>query len=234
MIPTTFTFLLLAACAFAADNSTKVNVTVYYESLCPDSAAFVYKQLVPTWEKMMDNIDLVLVPYGKSTTDKTENGTKFTCHHGEEECVGNKIQSCILEGSAVPNTTAQVKIIDCLMREAKKDMPYPTKMCVAKITSLDVEKVSTALESCANSTKGDELLEKNGEKTKLFESPLVNVPAVTINGMKDKDAIADFQAALCKASANKPEACKGGKNSSPSLVASVVLPLVASVLLVKL
>uniref|UniRef100_A0A0A9XVG7 Gamma-interferon-inducible lysosomal thiol reductase n=1 Tax=Lygus hesperus TaxID=30085 RepID=A0A0A9XVG7_LYGHE len=233
MIPTTFTFLLFAACAFAADNSTKVNVTVYYESLCPDSAKFITTQLVPTWEKMMDNIDLVLVPYGKSTSEKTENGTKINCHHGEEECVGNRIQSCILEGSAIPNMTAQVKIIDCLMKEAKKEQPYPTKSCVTKVGGLDVEKVTMALESCANSTRGEELLMKNGEKTKAFEDPLANVPAVTMNGMKDKDAIADFHAAMCKASANKIESCNK-KNSSPALVASLVLPLVASVFLVKL
>ena len=60
--------------------------------------------------------------------EKNETNVKISCHHGEEECVGNKIQSCILEGSAIPSNVTQVKIIDCLMKEAKRSEPYPTKM----------------------------------------------------------------------------------------------------------
>lgn len=42
-------------------------VTVYYEALCSDSRNFILKQLVPTFEKLSDFIDVDLVPYGKAT-----------------------------------------------------------------------------------------------------------------------------------------------------------------------
>lgn len=46
----------------------QVPVTVYYESLCPDSKAFIVDQLTPTVRGPLGNyIDLTLVPYGKSS-----------------------------------------------------------------------------------------------------------------------------------------------------------------------
>lgn len=42
-------------------------VYVYYESLCPDSQAFITKQLYPSMKILKDHVDLHLVPFGKST-----------------------------------------------------------------------------------------------------------------------------------------------------------------------
>ena len=45
-----------------------VNVTLYYESLCPDCQEFIMGQLGPTWEKVkLTNLMTVdLLPYGNS------------------------------------------------------------------------------------------------------------------------------------------------------------------------
>lgn len=43
-------------------------MTVYYESLCPDSKAFIVDQLTPTVRGNLGKyVDLTLVPYGKSS-----------------------------------------------------------------------------------------------------------------------------------------------------------------------
>lgn len=42
-------------------------VYVYYESLCPDSQAFITKQLYPSMKILKDHVDLHLIPFGKST-----------------------------------------------------------------------------------------------------------------------------------------------------------------------
>lgn len=53
----------------------------------------------------------------------------FTCHHGEKECVGNKVQACALKLiPATPDMDLQVKYINCLMAMAKSSVDmYPTK-----------------------------------------------------------------------------------------------------------
>lgn len=49
------------------DFNSQTPVYVYYESLCPDSQAFITKQLYPSMKILKDHIDLHLVPFGKST-----------------------------------------------------------------------------------------------------------------------------------------------------------------------
>ena len=50
------------------DAAKPVNVTLYYESLCPGCHQFILESLIPTWEKVK-NIGLmsvVLRPYGNA------------------------------------------------------------------------------------------------------------------------------------------------------------------------
>lgn len=50
--------------------SQKIHVAVYYEALCPDSRSFVLKQLDPTYRKLLINMEIELVPYGKAKVRK--------------------------------------------------------------------------------------------------------------------------------------------------------------------
>uniref|UniRef100_A0A1B0CG20 Putative gamma-interferon inducible lysosomal thiol reductase-like protein n=1 Tax=Lutzomyia longipalpis TaxID=7200 RepID=A0A1B0CG20_LUTLO len=87
-------FGLFAMCSAQA----KVPVFVYYESLCPDSQAFVTQQLYPAMKGPLGKfVDLKLVPFGKSNYTTLGADVQFTCHHGPNECYGNKIQACAIE-----------------------------------------------------------------------------------------------------------------------------------------
>lgn len=44
----------------------RVSVTLYYESLCPDSRYFITQQLFPTWMMLQDIMSITLVPYGNA------------------------------------------------------------------------------------------------------------------------------------------------------------------------
>ena len=51
--------------------SASVKVSVYYESLCPDSQMFVFDQLAPTFEIFgSDELDVDLKPFGKANVIK--------------------------------------------------------------------------------------------------------------------------------------------------------------------
>lgn len=48
-------------------------VSVYYESLCPDSKAFIVEQLTPTLQGPLGKfVTLTLVPYGKSSVSRNK------------------------------------------------------------------------------------------------------------------------------------------------------------------
>lgn len=95
-----------------------MNVTLYYESLCPHSRVFITDQLKPNYETFKDYIKVELVPYGKAKvctaflllssnwlvdgisdlkfcllyfyqTTVVDDGISFKCQHGKSECAGN-------------------------------------------------------------------------------------------------------------------------------------------------
>mgnify|MGYP003703293749 CR=1 FL=1 len=59
--------LLLAAGAVEGKKGGKVDVALYYESLCPYSAMFVVGSLAKVFrDGLLDAVDLSLVPYGNA------------------------------------------------------------------------------------------------------------------------------------------------------------------------
>ncbi|KAH1027017.1 hypothetical protein HUJ05_000592 [Dendroctonus ponderosae] len=93
----------------------QINVALYFESLCPDSQNFLINQLYPTWNTIKDYVNIRFIPFGKSASK--ENGQKFTCQHGSQECKGNRIMSCAL--TRIPSQDLQVEYLRCFMDEYK-------------------------------------------------------------------------------------------------------------------
>jgi hypothetical protein len=93
-----YLFLLgLLAINASAKIASPVKVEVYIESMCPDSKAFILKQLNPTYSKLHSIIDLEILSFGDSNytiINKTEEqfDVEFVCEHGPQECFGNQIQ----------------------------------------------------------------------------------------------------------------------------------------------
>lgn len=57
----------MASCVFQ-----EVHVTVYYETLCPDSQRFITFQLYPAWKDLRDHLILEFVPFGKSSVSTSK------------------------------------------------------------------------------------------------------------------------------------------------------------------
>lgn len=181
----------------------KVPVQVYYESLCPDSAAFINKQLSPAAKDLLQYIDLKLIPYGKSTHRTEGADVIFDCHHGPNECYGNKVHACAIENiqsnSYRQDYTRESLIlayVDCLMANGR-DPVFPIERCASEVDYKNWEN----LRDCANSTTGSKLLQRFGEETAQFQSPLVSVPTVVYKHQFDADlqkrSVDNFRDTLC-------------------------------------
>ena len=72
----TFLITLLAGVGVLSDNSVKLSV--YYESLCPDSIRFITTQLFPTWQHFGNDIlNVDLHPFGKANVGLQSDFTIF-------------------------------------------------------------------------------------------------------------------------------------------------------------
>ncbi|XP_041968141.1 GILT-like protein 1 isoform X2 [Aricia agestis] len=204
---------LLVICALAflcgvlAKNKTdgKVKIAVYYESLCPDSKKFITGQLAPVWRDMRGLLKVKLVPYGKSTRDKINEKWEFNCHHGAEECYGNKVQACILKDRKLQDTE-KMDLVICLMGQTNPDKSLDT--CLEQVGK---SAESSKLKKCADGAQGDSLLASYGDKSDLVQRPLAFVPTVIINEKFDQalqdESMTNLKTVVCRVAPNKPSIC---------------------------
>lgn len=181
-----------------------MNVKVYYESLCPDSARFINTQLSPITKDLLQYVDLQLIPYGKSTYNTQGADVIFNCHHGPNECYGNKIHACVVENVQSDSYRQESReelvltYVDCLMSLSKRDAAFPIEKCANGINY----KMWENIQDCANSTVGSKLLQRFGDQTHDFQNPLTSVPTVVFKDQYtpelQKRAIENFRGTLCE------------------------------------
>ncbi|XP_066252925.1 GILT-like protein 1 [Euwallacea similis] len=204
--------IIIAVCALSANlvcsvqgRTPKVSISIYFESLCPDSHNFIVNQLYPSWDDIRDYVDVRFVPFGKSTS--LENGTKFACQHGSNECKGNRIISCAL--SRLPDQDLQVQYLRCFMdvyKYATIDEEEKGQKC-AQILGLVFEEF---MRNCYQTKEGTRLQLAAEEDTRRVGPKFV--PTVVYNGVFDQqlqnESIENFRETVCKViQRNTPETC---------------------------
>ncbi|KAM3604028.1 uncharacterized protein V6R79_005484 [Siganus canaliculatus] len=183
----------------------KVQVDLYYESLCPGCRAFLTEMLLPTAVMLSDIMTVNLVPYGNAQ-EKLEKGKYvFECQHGEQECLGNMIETCLLN-----MTSSAYAIIFCM--ESSADVINNAQNC-AKLYSPELD--WTKVTSCVKGDLGNQLMHQNALKTAALKPSHQYVPWITINGEHTEDlqnkAMASLYTLVCSLyKGDKPPAC-GGK-----------------------
>ncbi|XP_019744441.1 gamma-interferon-inducible-lysosomal thiol reductase-like isoform X2 [Hippocampus comes] len=154
-----------------------VHLDVYYESLCPDCILYLTQVLYPTWVLLQDILCVRLVPFGNAQEIPSEGKYIFKCQHGEQECLGNMIQTCLLN-----MTDNAFLIIFCM--EASTDVIAAAKSCV----HLYSPKLSwERLMSCVDGDVGNQLMHQNALRTNALDPPHQFVPWLTINGAHTDD-----------------------------------------------
>ncbi|NXG40062.1 GILT reductase, partial [Dromaius novaehollandiae] len=97
----------------AAAAPAPVELSLYYESLCPACRAFVVRQLFTTWLLLPGEVlNITLVPYGNAQETNVNGTWRFQCQHGPEECLGNMVEACLMH--EVQDFSTYFPIIFCL------------------------------------------------------------------------------------------------------------------------
>ncbi|XP_061397584.1 GILT-like protein 1 [Musca vetustissima] len=213
----------------AVASAVKVPITVYYESLCPDSAKLITEQIYPAVKgELKDHVNIEWVPFGKSQFSTQGSDVMFTCHHGPNECYGNKVHACAIEHIQANSYQVEftresltLDFINCMMKIGKNfpDNVYPGAKCARDNQINTWENIQT----CANNTEGSQLLMKHGQTTNHFMNPLKSVPVVVFKNQYDAKvndrAQSDFVGVLCSyISQPMPKIC-ASRNSAVSIAA---------------
>ncbi|KAL0966652.1 hypothetical protein UPYG_G00297890 [Umbra pygmaea] len=181
---------------------SSVQVDLYFESLCPGCREFLTTQLLPTWVMLNDIMTVNLVPFGNAQETAKGKQYTFTCQHGEEECLGNMIETCILNASANP-----FQIIYCM--EASSNVVKAGQACVELF---DPTIKWDSIMSCVKGDLGNQLMHQNALKTGALKPPHQYVPWIVINGEHTEDlqnkAMGSLFTLVCSMyKGKKPEAC---------------------------
>ncbi|KAJ8408358.1 hypothetical protein AAFF_G00257720 [Aldrovandia affinis] len=183
----------------------KVLVGMYYESLCPGCRAFLVGALFPTWVLLSDIMDVELVPFGNAVESGSEGKYVFECQHGEPECQGNMIETCIMElveDMAFP-------IIFCM--ESSSDVLGSAQACLQLYApTVTWETIMT----CVKGDQGNKLMHANAQMTNALTPAHTYVPWVTFDGVHTDDlesrAMSSLFTLVCSLyKGGKPPACTG-------------------------
>ncbi|CAN8010649.1 unnamed protein product [Ixodes pacificus] len=156
----------------------KVFVTVIYECLCPHSQEFIRSQLLPTYKKLQDRLQVTLLPFGKArlnqngtiTNGATKNGV--ICEHGDAECEGNKIQTCVAQ--VAKETLQAIEVVACMSNY--KVPNSAAKKCV-KASGVSW----TMVHECVTKNGNHYVLQVAQETWKLQKN-VTRVPLIVVNG----------------------------------------------------
>ncbi|KAJ9543430.1 hypothetical protein OSB04_023137 [Centaurea solstitialis] len=145
----------------------KVQVTVYYESLCPYCENFIVNYLIDVFTEGIDAIaDVKLFPYGNA---KVHSNGNITCQHGENECLLNTVEACAI--NTWPDVHDHFPFIFCVERYLYHDKFDMWESCFEEL-SLDPKPVK----DCYNSEYGNQLELQYAAETNALQPPKKYVP----------------------------------------------------------
>ncbi|NXG52959.1 GILT reductase, partial [Psilopogon haemacephalus] len=184
-----------------------VELTLFYESLCPACRWFLVQQLFTTWLLLpAEALSITLVPYGNAEERNVSGKWQFQCQHGPEECLGNMIETCLMHEAK--NFSAYFPVIFCLESGSSvtKNLdavrpPSPSQGDVS-LTSLRAPEPSSRpcfsprqclqvyapqldggrIAACVQGDAGAALMHRNAQLTQALDPPHQYVPWVVING----------------------------------------------------
>merc|ERR1712110_759864 len=174
-----------------------ISIQVYYETLCPDSIAFVAQQLYPTYQNLGQYLNIEFIPFGfASYVPSGDGGWDFTCQHGPYECSGNLYQACLI--NALKNDNALlVEVINCIMSDMSPHTA--TEKCMQNLWWIPT--TFEEIEECHSGEIGENLLHEFGLQSESLDPSFYFIPWITIdnvwNEAEFEASLVDLQGLLC-------------------------------------
>ncbi|KAK3206580.1 hypothetical protein Dsin_020626 [Dipteronia sinensis] len=188
-------------------DTQKVQLGLYYESLCPYSANFIINYLVKIFEdddELFSIVDLHLSPWGNAKINHTDNTTTttFTCQHGPSECLLNTVEACAID--IWPEVTEHFPFIYCVESFVYEHNYTQWETCFDKL-GLD----SKVISDCYTSGYGKKLELQYAAETNSLKPPHTYVPWVVVDGQPLYEDYENFISYICKAYSGSavPKAC---------------------------
>merc|ERR1711890_23143 len=157
-----------------------VNVSLYYESLCPGCRMMIKDQIFPTHQALKSTgiLNINLYPYGNAYEHQQGQKWIFQCQHGQMECKVNIFETCALD--LLP-PIHKMNFIYCV-----ETSNFPTvesgKQCATQL-GLEWEPIF----SCYSGSRGNFLEHQMAEKTDALKPAHQYVPWITVNGVHTED-----------------------------------------------
>ncbi|KAJ9543604.1 hypothetical protein OSB04_023311 [Centaurea solstitialis] len=188
--------------AVAGGSEEKVELTLYYEALCPYCENFIVNYLYEIFDNgLISIVDLKFSPYGNAKI--RSNGT-IVCQHGEWECVLNTVEACAIH--AWPAVSDHFPFVYCVEELTYEGKYAEWETCFEKL-NLDSKPVI----DCIGSGFGHKLELQYADEIQALQPPHTYVPWVVVDGQPLYDDYPDFISFICKAykGSNVPRACLG-------------------------
>jgi len=199
-------------------SAPKVAVGVYFESCCPYSQAFIVDSFAPAYNTpgFAEITTIVMSPYGHEEYNESSHGEySFTCQHGPNECLGQRIEACVIELTNynsllyvpfIMNLEVKLNAIGCYLDTCCDPTPY------AQIIAQDLHMSWTEINACVLSSQGDYAVLYQSQVTQNLNPALTSVPWLTLNGVHNSEVQTacdqDLLACVCAAYTGNSPACR--------------------------
>lgn len=181
-----------------------VNVSFYYESLCPGCRGVWASQVTPTFHALAESgiVNFEFVPYGNAQEQPYGSSWYFTCQHGPNECYGNLVETCAIHH--YPDPKQHIPFLSCLEQYG----PSTYGSYCASVVKINYEPIQT----CANGDEGKQLEHQMALKTEQLSPPHQYVPWLTLNGQHTNEIQNGLSSAMLETVCNaytgtKPDGC---------------------------
>jgi len=177
-----FAALIVAAVA------QKVQVELYYESLCPDCQLTIAGSVADAFAvpDFLEMADVLFVPYGNAHWAASGDSWTFTCQHGQKECDYNQIESC--SNHYVSNPLTAFNFIKCIEANDSKFMAtYESNIALCSAEAVLTTEETSNISSCWNSDEGRELHHANALLTDALVPKHTWVPWYVGQGVHNDD-----------------------------------------------
>ena len=209
----------------SAKEAPKVNVEMYMEAACPGCQFFTTHVLVPVLEEegMADITDLHVIAAGNADI-KNDEKTKtevVECQHGEGECEGNKIISCLAkEHRADPKF---VETLGCIEEHSAVASDVFSTL-LSNLTAAEMLRTNanicmknndidaSTVDSCSSSPEGEQMLRDAIERTNGLKPKFEYAPWVLVDGLPLRDEAYSLKKFICDSYTGPlPAACASDK-----------------------